>query len=111
MVRTITSTDINKITEFCRRWKVSELALFGSALRSDFHAQSDFDFLISFLPSAQWGLLEHVQMQQELKDKLGRDVDLISKSAILRSRNWIRRDEILNTAQTIFSQPEVAYVA
>ena len=111
MTKALLSAEINTITQFCQHWKVSELALFGSALRSDFHNQSDFDFLISFLPAAQWGLLEHIQMQQELEDKLGRTVDLVSKSAIQRSSNWMRRDEILKTAQVIYEQPEVIHVA
>ena len=43
-------------------------------------------------------------MQQELKKILGREVDLVSKRAIERSSNWIRRQEILSTAQTIYVQ-------
>jgi predicted nucleotidyltransferase len=41
-----------EIAEFCRRWKVTELALFGSALRGDFRPDSDVDVLISFDPGA-----------------------------------------------------------
>jgi uncharacterized protein len=48
----------------------------------DFHSQSDIDLLIAFQPASGWRLLEHVQMQQELQDILGRDVDLVSKRAI-----------------------------
>jgi uncharacterized protein len=61
--------------------------------------------LIAFTPEADWGLLEHVQMQQELKAILGREVDLVSKRAIERSSNWIRRQKILSTAQLIYAQP------
>ena len=41
-------------------------------------------------------------MQEELEAVLSRRVDLISKRAIERSSNWIRRQEILSTAQTIY---------
>jgi uncharacterized protein len=61
----------------------------------------DIDVLIAFAPEAEWGLLEHVQMQQELKTILGREVDLISKRAIEHSANWIYRKNILSTAQPI----------
>jgi predicted nucleotidyltransferase len=43
-------------------------------------------------------------MQEELEAVLSRRVDLISKRAIDRSSNPIRRPEILSTAQTIGSQ-------
>ena len=92
------------IREFCQRWQIVELSVFGSVLRDDFRSDSDIDILVAFAPTANWGLLEHAQMQQELETMLGRAVDLISKRAIERSSNWIRRQEILSTAQIIYVQ-------
>jgi uncharacterized protein len=103
-MKNTTSLPKDKIADFCSRWRVAELSLFGSVLREDFHPQSDVDILITFQPESNWGLLEHVQMQQELQDILGRDVDLVSKRAIERSSNWICRQEILSTAQPIYTQ-------
>jgi predicted nucleotidyltransferase len=40
-----------KIAEFCRKWRVSELALFGSVLRDDFRPDSDVDVLLTFAPT------------------------------------------------------------
>jgi len=77
--------------------------LFGSVLRDNFRSDSDIDLLVTFAPDADWSLLDHVQMQQELERILGRDVDLVSKRAIERSSNWIRRQEILSTAQPIYA--------
>ncbi|MEJ5250208.1 MAG: nucleotidyltransferase domain-containing protein, partial [Caldilinea sp.] len=51
---------------FCQRWKISELALFGSAVRGDFHPDSDIDLLVRFAPDAHWTLLDFVQMRDEL---------------------------------------------
>jgi len=45
-------------------------------------------------------------MQQELQALLQRNVDLISKRALARSQNRVRRQEILNTAQVLFSEQE-----
>jgi hypothetical protein len=45
------------LADFCRRWKVSELALFGSALRDDFKPESNVDVLVAFAPDAHWSLL------------------------------------------------------
>jgi uncharacterized protein len=94
----------DQIADFCSHWQVAELFLFGSILRENFHPHSDIDVLIAFTPEADWGLLEHVQMQQELQSILGREVDLVSKRAIERSSNWIRRQEILSTAQPIYAK-------
>lgn len=33
-----------QLADFCQRWKVVELALFGSVLRDDFSVNSDVDF-------------------------------------------------------------------
>jgi uncharacterized protein len=68
------------ITRFCWRWKIRELALFGSVLRTDFRPDSDVDVLVTFTDDAHWGLLAHVQMQQELATILQRPVDLISQT-------------------------------
>ena len=93
-----------QINEFCNRWKIRELALFGSVLRNDFRSDSDIDMLVSFSSNADWSLFDHVRMQQELENILGRKVDLVSKQAIERSHNWIRRQEILETAKIIYAK-------
>lgn len=105
----IANIPIEEIAEFCQRWKIREMALFGSALRDDFDPDSDLDILIDFDVDAEWGLLEHVQMQQELQTLLHRNVDLISKRALEYSQNWLRRQEILNTIQILFSKTEAAH--
>ena len=92
----------DKIKDLCDRWKIRELALFGSVLRDDFRSDSDIDLLVTFSPDADWSLFDHVQMQQELANILERKVDLVSKRAIERSHNWIRRREILETAKIIY---------
>lgn len=99
------------ILQFCRRWKISELALFGSVLRSDFRPDSDVDVLVTFTDDADWGLLDRVQMQQEFATLLHRPVDLISKRALKRSANWMRREAILRTAQVIVSADGAGHVS
>jgi uncharacterized protein len=94
--------DRDKIADFCRRWKISELALFGSVLRDDFRPDSDVDVLVTFAPGADWSLFDHVDMQEELSGILGRKVDLVSRRAIERSANWIRRRAILSTAEPYY---------
>ncbi len=78
-----------ELDAFCKRWQVSELALFGSVLRDDFGPDSDVDVLVRFLPEAQHGLFEMVTMEEELSQLLGRKVDLVSRRAVLESAEVI----------------------
>ena len=39
---------MDKIKDFCRKWKIKEFPLFGSVLREDFRPDSDIDVLVSF---------------------------------------------------------------
>ena len=90
-----------RIAEFCKRWNVSEFAIFGSALRADFRPDSDVDVLVSFAPEAKVSLFDMARMQEELKQIFGRDVDLISRRGVEHSRNYLRRKAILESAQVI----------
>jgi len=90
------------IGDFCSRWGVTELAFFGSVLRDDFGPDSDVDVLVSFSPKVDWSLLDHIRMEQELSQQLGRKVDLITRRSIERGHNWILREEVLGTAEVIY---------
>lgn len=90
--------DRDRIADFCRRWKIRELALFGSVLRDDFHEGSDLDVLVTFEDDARVGLFAHVKMEAELGSIVGRKVDLVARRAVERSANWIRRQAILEGA-------------
>lgn len=92
-----------EIDAFCEKWLISELSLFGSILREDFHPDSDVDFLVTFQPKSKWGLFDRVAMQRELTELLNREVDLIRKRGIERSHNHIRRNNILSTAKVIYT--------
>jgi predicted nucleotidyltransferase len=99
---------MDEIAEFCRRWKIQEMAVFGSVLRADFDSESDIDVIVTFDDDAEWSLLDHIRMQQELQSVLQRDVDLVTRRAVEQSQNWIRRKEILSTASIIFPENKAA---
>lgn len=90
------------VADFCRRWDICELALFGSVLRPDFRPDSDVDVLVTFAPQAHWTLLDCVRMEQELAGILGRAVDLVTRRAIEQSSNPIRRRQILESAESLY---------
>jgi predicted nucleotidyltransferase len=91
-----------QLTQFCKRWNVSELAVFGSVLRKDFNQESDIDLLISFKPNSRWGLFDMVEMESELEDIFKKEIDLVEKNAVLNSANYIRRKGILDDTQIIY---------
>ena len=95
--------DMTNIADFCHRWQISEFALFGSVLRDDFRPDSDIDVMVTFAPDARWTLIDHVRMQEELGQLLGRNVDLISRRGIERSANYLRRKAILSSAEVIYA--------
>ena len=91
------------IAEFCKKWQIHEFSFFGSVLRDDFRPDSDIDVLVTFEEAAKHTLFDLVHMQDELKQMFGRDVDIVSRRGIESSRNYIRRDAILNSAEAIYA--------
>jgi hypothetical protein len=92
------------LAKFCQTKKIVELSLFGSALREDFNEESDIDLLVKFSPDYPISLLGMIRLENEIKQLLNRDVDLVSKNSIESSKNWIRRQNILDNAQVIYVQ-------
>ena len=90
------------ITEFCHRWKILKLEVFGSALRDDFGPDSDVDFLVTFHPKARWTLFDLVHAETELSSLVGRPVDLVEREPIVQSENWLRRRAILESAKAVY---------
>jgi uncharacterized protein len=92
-----------KIAEFCRKWRVSELALFGSVLRDDFRPDSDVDVLLTFAPDAGISLFDYVDMQDDLEAIFGRKVDVVNRNAVEKSPNRFRKRSILRSARTVYA--------
>lgn len=93
----------DRISAFCERWGVAELAPFGSVVRDDFGPDSDVDVLVSFDPVARHTLLDMVRMEDELSGLFGRNVDLVTRAAVEGSRNHIRRKAILESARVVYA--------
>ena len=88
------------LEEFCRKWRIRELSIFGSVLRADFGPESDLDFLVSFDPGSPWSLFDLMEMKEELENRLGCTVDLVEKEAL---RNPWRKREILTTREVVYA--------
>ena len=88
-----------ELTDFCRRYQVRELALFGSMLGPDFDSSSDVDRLVTFEPAARVTFLTLARMQRELEALLGRPVDLIPKDGL----KPVIRNQVLATARVLYA--------
>lgn len=94
---------MDKIREFCEKWKIKEFYLFGSVTSDAFRSESDVDVMVEPEPDAQLSLFDVVDMQDELRDVFRRDVDLIFRRAVERSRNPYRKKSILASSRLIYA--------
>lgn len=74
--------DEAQLTDLCRRYRVRELSVFGSAARGEMTAGSDIDLLVEFLPDSEADLFDHAGLMLDLSRLLGRKVDLVSKNGL-----------------------------
>jgi len=96
---------IDKIENFCQKWKIKEFALFGSVLRDDFNPiKSDVDVLLTFFNEQDLSLFDLVDMKEELEIMFQRKVDLVSKKSIEKSKNPYRKKEILENYEVIYDK-------
>jgi predicted nucleotidyltransferase len=93
---------MDEIEAFCRRWNITELALFGSVLREDFGPDSDIDVLVTFASEADL-LADRERMRDELRAISKRPVDIVYRRVIEIDPNYLLRKSILKTAQVIYA--------
>lgn len=92
-----------ELRELCRKWRIHRLELFGSARTGQLRPDSDIDLLAEFETGERWSLMDLARAEVEFAALFGRRVDLVDKSSLQRSSNWIRRDAILQSAQVIYA--------
>jgi len=90
---------MDTVKEICRRYRVRELSIFGSALRDDFKRASDVDLLVEFEPEAQVGFMTLSRLQRELSAVLKRPVDLVPKGGLKPKI----RNAVLSSAQVLYA--------
>ncbi|HSM81298.1 MAG TPA: nucleotidyltransferase domain-containing protein [Nodosilinea sp.] len=93
-------TSPTQIAEFCQRWHITEFALFGSVLRSDFRLDSDIDVLLTFDSQHPMSWDERIKMKAEIEQLFRRSVDLVNKKYL---KNPYRRHEILSTCEVVYA--------
>lgn len=88
-----------KLAELCRNHKVRELSVFGSQVRGEATAKSDYDLLIEFMPGSEVDLFSFVKIQNDIADLMNAEVDLVSKNGL---RPALRK-RVLSEAEVIYA--------
>ncbi|MEM6333732.1 MAG: nucleotidyltransferase domain-containing protein [Planctomycetota bacterium] len=94
------ATDQAAIRDFCDRWGIAELSLFGSTVRGDARPDSDVDILVAFRSDADWDYWNWPEMLDELREIFRREVDLVVKEAVT---NPFRRQRILAERRVLYA--------
>lgn len=89
-----------KIINFCRRYDIKRMFLFGSFAKGTAEKESDIDILIEFYKSKEKSLLTLVQMENELGENFGKKVDLVT----INSLHQLLKREIMNTSKVIYEK-------
>ncbi len=93
----------DKVTPLLKPY-AERISVFGSYARGDETIDSDIDLLIALKPSDKrpvLGLFEFIKLEQELKEKLGRGVDLITEEGMnSRRKPYIEKDRVVLYEET-----------
>jgi predicted nucleotidyltransferase len=91
--------DAAKLADLCRRYGVTELSLFGSAVSGQLRPDSDIDVLVEFDPAARIGIFKFESLVESLEALVGRKVDLVTKRGL---KPWVR-PQVLREARIIYA--------
>jgi predicted nucleotidyltransferase len=92
------------VGEVCAGLPVARIEVFGSVARGEAREGSDVDLMVEFLPGAGAGLFEMGALKEDLEEKIGCRVDLLSRRAVEQSRNQYRRRAILSNPVTVYAR-------
>ena len=103
----IVAHHLTEIRELACRYGVARLEVFGSSCTSEFDPdRSDIDFLVEYPPDYDYGpWLARIQdLEAELAALLGREVDLVTTTAL---RNARFRNEAEKTRTVVYDASKV----
>lgn len=85
----------NDILRLATQYGATRVRIFGSVVRGKADSDSDLDLLVAFEPDRS--LLDLIGLKQDLRDLLGREVDVVSERGV----SPYLRDRILQDAQPL----------
>lgn len=94
---------LQTIAAFSRLHGISDFALFGSSVRTDFGPASDVDVLVAWTRGSETRSVgELADLQAELCGIFRRNVDLVERENVERSENYVRKARILGGARPVY---------
>lgn len=93
----------DRLVDFCRKWKIIEMSLFGSVVRDDFGPESDVDVLVQFADDARVSSFDLVDLSDELTAVFGRPVDILTRRSVEACGNPWKVSAILDHAQQVYA--------
>ncbi len=81
-----------------QKYDVEKASVFGSYAKGKARGDSDVDFLLKCAPGARKSLLTHIELINDLREVLGKDVDIVTEESL----SHLIRDEVLQSAKVIF---------
>jgi predicted nucleotidyltransferase len=92
-----------RLSEFCQRYQIVELALVGSVLRDDFRPGSDVDFLVTYAPDKRWEPWGDLPEQEEMEALIGRKVDWLTRKSLEQGNNPLFRRAVLSRVEVLYA--------
>lgn len=92
-----------QLEDIGKKYLIRELSVFGSVLRKDFNEACNIDLFVEFEPNFQISLFDIVDLRDAFKKLFGREVDIVSKIAIQKSKNYIKQKAILKNYRVIYA--------
>lgn len=88
----------------CSGRPIKRVELFGSRATGAYNETSDVDLLVEFDEDAKIGLFELGAIREDLAERLGLDIDIVSRKTVEGSRNVIRRESILSQTVPLYAR-------
>ena len=94
-------SNLHKLFDLCRKYKVRKLYVFGSILTARFNEHSDVDLLVDFSSEINHDNYadNYFDFHDALRALFGRDVDLVDETAV---RNPYFKEELEETKYLIY---------
>ena len=87
MIENLRQTVVEMQDVIRQKYKAEIKGIFGSYIRSDFHGDSDLDILVDFDDSAD--LMDYVNLQRFLEDRLECKIDVVSRRSPREEKNFV----------------------
>ena len=87
MIENLRQTMVEMQHVIRQKYKAEIKGIFGSYIRSDFHGDSDLDLLVDFDDGAD--LMDYVNLQRFLEDRLACKVDVVSRRSPREEQNFV----------------------